>query len=135
MELREGDAVKLNGILSYVECGNLISDRDIPNELELSYPEYIRLKTMALFYNAIQLKDETADAVIQMNNNTRNYLAIDYFGELYQKQQADKRRQDEIDEERRINIKNGRWALTISLASIVIAILAFLKDWLLGLLC
>lgn len=130
MDLKEGDAEKLREILAYVENGKLISDRDIPGELGLSYSEYIRLKTIVLFYNAVRLKDETADAVIQMNNNTRNYCENDFFGELYQKQQDDKRRQDQKDTERRINIRNGRWALPISIASIIIAVLAFLKDWL-----
>lgn len=126
MELKEGDAEKINTILLYLSDNGLISDRHIPESLSLSYAEYIRLKTAILHYDAARLPDTTTCEVLGVNKNTRNYYETGYFKTLHEKQSKEAERQDEVDKDRKIGIRNKQWALPLSIVSIVISVLALL---------
>jgi hypothetical protein len=116
MKLRNGDVEKIQAILRYVEDHSMVKTEKVAEKLGLSVDDANRLRIVLIEHNA--LSDEHSD-VIRRNHNTRNYRDARYFEHLYEQQENEHRRQEDEDRARRIKIRNEKWALPLSIISIL----------------
>lgn len=116
MKLKAGDVEKLQAILRFIGNRSATPTIEVAQQVGVSGDEIDRLRAILVGHDAI---DNKYPSMVTRNHNTRNYHDAGYFGQVYEQQMEENARQNEEDKARRIAIRNGRWALPLSIVSIV----------------
>lgn len=126
MELKEEDIDPINLILSEL-MDNKSVDGGVERLRKLNMGrEDFDLYTQFIVNNGLAERPSFGNPRIEKNVQTARAIQDNAVRAIFDKQQEDKRRQKDIDIERRINIKNARWALPLSIIGAAIALLALL---------
>lgn len=127
MDIKEKDIVNLNWILEYIGNKGPIRYESVEKELGIDRDEVSRLHLILIKHKAV---NPNFEELFSQNSNTIKFCDINYFSNVFSEQEEAKQRQNEIDLERKINIRNAKWALPTSIIAIIISIMALVASFL-----
>jgi hypothetical protein len=123
MELNDGDVAKLQQILRFIGQHSATRTVEVAEKTSIGVDDVFRLRIILVEHNAIS--DKYSDMIMR-NENTRNYHDGNYFEEVYKNQQESKQHKEEESRARRIAIRNGKWAIPLSITSMVLALVTLI---------
>lgn len=122
MEIKDGDVQKLNEILGglvFGEYAYIIDDR-APEKFGIGKEEYGRLKFICLEHGAAN--DAVGD-ILQINENTANYLNANYFQDVCDVRQAERKESDMKHEQLVLNVRLLKMKWRCSVAVLALSVL------------